>query len=551
MRDCRKQPVLACAPFLVLPIVALATAGCDEGRDASYGQAQGLMPAVHLDSGLAYVSPDMRKVWVARWDEAAAGPVVSVHGIGRSAKKAVASADGGRLFVLCHGAAEGTVRQADVEPESLHVIDAAAGTDVVYTLGNPFTDLAESPSGRWVVLFFRTDMAGTNPNLMAVVDMDAPPSETNPGIISIRTLGSIPRGIVMAEGMKVAVESAGGGSIETEDLALVLSDSYITLFDLEHTDRSEITVPLVVPGSGGTVIPAAEDVIVASDPQGLNSRIIMRADNTSDIYSLTLVGVDTADPLGNEYRVSLNQLSVDVNPHDAPTDMDLFEDGGRQMVLVTTASADSFAVVDPETTMVTTISVDFRVASGLVFDEGRQALLYSQGEDMAYFLDLSGVVVDRERNLDEFALSGRVESLEPVPQKDYAVMLVDEHPGKLFVLDLVGRQMHLINLFSSTASTELLMFPDGDRILLDPGGLEEVWFVGDMESFQIERIILDAVVRDVALLPEAGPDGKIVVDHGHSEGYLTFLDMADPRRSTATSIRGFLLGGVLDAGRGE
>ncbi|MBW2262329.1 MAG: hypothetical protein JRG91_10185, partial [Deltaproteobacteria bacterium] len=140
--------------------------------------------------------------------------------------------------------------------------------------------------------------------------------------------------VIIAEDIAVAT----GSSVVRKDFALILSRSYITLFDLENLSRSEITVPLVVPDAGIDVVPIEEDVIISSDPAGLNSRIILRSDNSSDIFSITFVGMESGGPLDNDYRVSLNQLSVDVNPHDAPTDMEIFQDEGRQLVLVTTVT---------------------------------------------------------------------------------------------------------------------------------------------------------------------------------------------------------------------
>lgn len=530
----------------IILALALVLAGCDGGRPSFYSSDVQYLEPVHLDASIAYVSPSLGQVTLVGFGEDAQGPSVTRVPIGRDAQAAFASRDGSRLFVICHGAREGEVREADVQEESLHVIDAATGESTVYTLGNPFTALSESPSGRWVLVYFDTMIPGTNPNLISVIDMEAEPSETNPGSISIRTLGSIPLSIVVAEQMDVLQETGGADALLTKNLALVLSTSYITLFDLEHLSRPEITVPLTVPESGTQITAIEEDVIISNDPSGLNSRIIMRSDASSDIFSVTLLGIASSGPLHNDYRVSFNQLSVDVNPHDAPTDMALFDDGSSRKVLVTTRSSDTFAVVDPETTMVTTVQVDLPVERSIIFDGGRQAFLYSTGLTAGFYVDLTGVETERERNLDLFPYGGRLTSFMPVPRKDFVVMTVQEEPYKIFILDLVGRQMAMLNLFSSITGTQILMYPDGNRILLDPGDQEEVWFVRDMSNYEIDRILLDETVRDVALLDASGPSGKIVIDHQYDEGYLTFLDMDDPRRSEATSIRGFLLGRILD-----
>lgn len=534
------------ASRVLVAVLLVALAGCNRGSLDVFDRDLQILPPVELDDSLAYVSATLEKVQFVWWDEHEGAPAIRSFKVGRSPYSALASNDGQRVFVICHGAEEGEVRQSDVEEESLHVVDPGAEEQVVYTLASPFNALSESASGRWAVLFFESMVPGTNPNLLAVVDMTQPPSETNPTIRSIRTLGSIPLGVIIAEDISVSID----GAVVEKDFALILSNSYITLFDLEHLDRSEITVPLVVPEEGIDVVPVEEDVIIFNDPEGTRSRIILRSNNSSDVFSITFLGVGGTDPGANDYRVSLNQLSVDVNPHDAPTDMAPFEDGGRQLVLVTTVTSDSLAVVDPETTMVTTVSVEHPVERSLVFDEGGMAILYTMGQRMGYFIELGDVEAERERSLREFSFGGDLTSFVPVPRKDFVVMMVAGEPSKLFILDLVGQQMDVVNLFGS-ASTQFLMYPEGDHILISASGAREVWFIQDMDSYVIERIILDHLVRRVWLLSADTPHGKIVLDHDAPEGFLTFMDMDGPKRSNATSLRGFLLHGILGLERDD
>jgi len=165
---------------------------------------------------------------------------------------------------------------------------------------------------------------------------------------------------------------------------------------------------------------------------------------------------------------------------------------------------------------------------------------------MGYFVDLEDIETEKERSLREFPFGGRLSSFVSVPQKDYVVMMLQEEPRKLFILDLVGQQMDLVNLYDSSLSTQFLMYPEGNHIMLSSAGKEEVWFIEDMSSFQIERVILDYPVHDLYLLDASSGSGKVVLDHDATEGFLTFLDMNEPKRSGAVSIRGFLLHDVLN-----
>jgi hypothetical protein len=508
---------------IILATAATAAAGsCDKGRSDIFETAPLWLSPVALASSVAIVSKTLEKAYLVSYDSAGDEPVVTTERVGRSPALAEASTGGSRLFVVCHGALEGEVRREDAQEESLHVIDTESGDHDVYILGNPFTGLAESAGGRWLIAYFRSEVPGNNPNLLALVDLEAEPSDGNPFIRAIRSLGSTPLGVVFLEDIDLLQPD---GAIVKKNLALIPSESYVTLLDLDHPGRSEISIRLTVPGLGTEVIPTQEDVIVANDPAGLSSRVLLRSDNASDIFSITFIGIAPEEEGGNDYRVTLNQLSVDVNPNAAPTDMDLFLDNGRQLVLATNRIAGSIAVLDPETTMVTPILTDFPTDRIHLFDQGRSALLYAMGEEMAYFATLENIVEEKEMNLEEFSFGGPLSAFIPVPGRDFAAFMLSGEAQRIFFIDFLTREMHQVYLSGSAGSAQFLIYPDGSRM------------ISDMTSYEVDPIIVDELVGRMWLLESSG---KIILDHKYAEGYYTFIDADSPQRSTARSLWGFL-----------
>ena len=530
MKNTTRMMLLAAAA-----VATLAAAGCDKGRENIFDRTPATLEPVALNDALAIVSSTFERVYLVSYDAADRSPVVDSVRVGRDPREAQASADGTRLFVLCRGAVEGEVSRHDARPPSLQVIDAETLAVSSYTLSAPFTGMAESPGGRWLVAYFSAPVAGANPNLLAIVDLEG----GDPVVLAIRSLGSSPLAITFLEGIDVAVPDAG---VVKKNLALVLSESYVTLVDLDQPARTEISVRLAVPGLDQSVIPSAEDVLVIDDPEGLSSRVLLRSDNASDIFSMTFIGIAPEAPDGNDYSISLNQLSVDINPSAAPADMVLFEEEGKTLVLATTRISGSVAVLDPETTMVTKILTDFPTDRIHVLEEGRSALLYARGEEMAYFAAFEGIREMKEMNLEEFSFGGLLGTLIPVPGRDFAAFTLSGQSQNLFFLDLRTREMHQVFLSGSADSAQFLVVPDGSAMVINPRNLREVWFIDDLTAYTVTRVIVDETVDSMALLEASG---TIVLDHGYPEGYLTFLDADDPGRSGAVSLWGFIFDGVL------
>jgi hypothetical protein len=193
----------------------------------------------------------------------------------------------GEALVLSRGA-RGDLG-VDPEPGSLTAIPSA-GAARRYALGSPFNALSQTDDGRYAMAYFRPQSASGrllyNPNEVAVVDLDAPPSSTNPTPRTVRSFGGVPNSVVFSPGIEI-----GGVS---RRFAVVLSDAYVTLLDLDHGTYPYVTSSN--PVSGGACIGA-----------GVGPTLIDRVIGVAKAYT-TRVG---EGPFPTELQGSLNDHLCD------------------------------------------------------------------------------------------------------------------------------------------------------------------------------------------------------------------------------------------------
>jgi hypothetical protein len=527
---------------LLLSLITGWLAGCDQPHQEIFEQDQVTLPPVVTNSGIGYVSVNLQRLtWVSA-DLATQQPRLRQFPLPLRPYYALATAGQDAILVICHGAEEGEVAARDAQAASLVRIDPESGSSLSYRLDNPFTGLALSAAGRWGVAYFASTLPGTNPNLLAITDLSQAPGENNPLIRSIRTLGARPSGVFFLEGLTISIPGATTPTLATKNFVLVSSDSYLTLLDLTDPTRPEISIRLSIPGTTDAIRIATADILLANDPAGLNSRLFLRSENSSDIYAISFIGRQPAGESDNDYTVNLNQLSVDVDPAAYPADIDLFETDGRPFLLATNPRAKQVALLDPASTMIVPLVTDYPVSHILIFDQGQRALLYETGQEIGYFLQFSAILEQKERNLKKIAFGGALQTLIPVPGQDIAAFTLVGQTESLYFLNLKNGEMALVNLANSAANADFLLWPGGDAMLINPRQLAEIWLIRDLNSYQSNRIILDQAATVMWFLPEPG---LIALEHSDQAGALTFLDMNEPRRATAMTIRGFLLSDIL------
>ena len=335
-------------------------------------------------------------------------------------------------------------------------------------------------------------------------------------------------------------------------LAVVLSNNYVTLFDLEN-DRTEITISLTPAGESRTIRP----VQVLFDPGDAtqDATIFIRAEGSNDIVALRL----TPSPLprpdrSNDFRPVLSLLGS----ASRPSDMALYQASEGPRLLLVTPDTSEAAVIDARTSRVLSFGLDARAERILLYEgmspaesqRRPRALLLAPGGGQIGFLDLDRLEELRGRNLELRPMSSAVKQFLPLADRGVVVAShASPGPGN------VG--LSVIDLERRTVSP--LVGEAFDALEPGPAPADEMWLIPASRTrvgrLVLSRLMASEVRLDLpaqAVLPlQRSADGKrfVVVDHIWPGGGITVLDADNPERETARSLLGFLYTDFFDRSR--
>lgn len=523
-------------------VLGALAAGCHD-RDGALDLSLDTLPPVSTGAAVFFVVPSSARAMVMNLATAEA-PVRSAD-VGRDpvlVTARVAPATGAardEALVLSRGA-RGDLGVSP-EPGSLTVL-GAAGSARRYTLGSPFNALAQTADGRYAMTYFRPQStAGRllfNPNEVALVDLDAAPSAGNPVLRTVRSFGGVPNDVAFSPSIEI--------NGVARRFAVVLSDAYVTLLDLDHPTRPEVTVRLTLPEDARAIRP--EQVVF--DPE--EATIYLRAAASNDIYVLRLNAVTPADAGANDYRPTINQLAAG----RSPADIALFgEPGARRLLVVSPGSRDA-RVIDARANTITTVPLDAPASRILLFTAAApgdpsprlRALLYApDGYTQALsFLELTDIDARRAQNVETLNLGRAVQSA--LPLLDRAVVMLGHANGggggQLSLLDLARRTAAPI--FAEVTLSGAQFDSDRRSLWIAPRGSQRVGFI-DLQTFRPGELRLDAPADDVIpLRGDTAGRNRVVALHEGAGGWISVIDANDPRRETVRSHRAFLLTDLLD-----
>jgi hypothetical protein len=500
-----------------------------------------VLPPVALDSQVAFVEATNARVFLI--DPAQPQRAARLLAVGTEPTLATRRLGKDELLVLSRGQRG----EPGVQPEAaaLAVVPAdPSRAPLSLPLGSRFTALSQSADGRFVVAHF-SPSAGTaqgealfNPNEIAIVDLNAATPVAVPR--TIRSFGSVPSQVVFSPSLALPDGP--------RTLAVILSDGFVTLLDLEHPTRPEITVPLTLSGDTRTLKPV-QVLFDAADPA-----VYVRAQGANDIYALRLLPVAPTERQadGNDFTPALSQLAAGT----APSDMALYHAADGPRLLVTApVSRDAF-VIDARTSRSTRIPLDDAATRILVFEgpgpgdptSRPRALLIGAGLDASRtisFLDLDQLELQGRRNLDNRPMGAPARDALFFPAQGLAVVL---HPpqssgGGVSVIDL-GRRT-VAPIFAETPPARIA--PSADKLWTSADRDTRLGFIS-LASLAPGEVRLDDAVTAILPLPRAA-DGKnrVVAVHGDNPaGSVTVLDGDHPERATARVIEGFFLQDLLE-----
>lgn len=518
--------------------LAVALGACAD-RDARYELSMRTLAPVAAGNALVYVQPALARATVV--DLSQPSPVVRQVAVGGDPALVQPRVAHDEALVLSRGQ-RGSAGVAPT-PASLTAVTASGATRR-WTLGSPFNALSQNGDGRYVMAYFNNSASAGrllfNPNEVAIVDLDRAAATGNPVVRTVRSFGGVPNGVVFSPTMTVAGEP--------RTLAVVLSDAYVTLLDLNHPERSEITVRLTLPEDARAIAPA--QVVFDTD----NATMYLRADQSNDLYVLRLLTVTPESATANDFRPSLNQLAAGVRP----ADLALFGEATARKLLVVSPGSRDARVIDTVANTTTVVPLDAVANRVLLFNGPSprsatpelRALLYStRGVGSAVsFVELADIESRRSQNVETLQLGRVINQALPLPERGVVMF---GHPtsstGSLSLLDL-GRRT-AAPIFSEVALENARFDDDRQALWVAPPTGERLGYV-ELTNFRPGEIRLDAPITDVIPV-SGGTSRRVVALHDAADGWITVVDGTDVTRERSRSLRGFLLTGLLDEGEAQ
>jgi len=545
---------------LVLSLLLAPLAGCDSSNPSFWQPRNALLPLVPLDNQVAYVETNSHTAFLLDPADTTFKP--RMVPVGKTPVTAVKHSGGNQLIVLSQG--DSGSASAKAIPPQLAIIDAKPSVDpIAYTLAGRFDGLAQSAEGRFLVLYHTSstqnasDTGLFNPNEMTIVDFNKPhdPTVAIP-TKSIRSLGGVPTRIEFSPPYPFA---AGA-----RNLTVVLSQNYVTILDLDHPERTEVSVPLCPQSAGCTYSP---DQIVF-DPANLN--IYVRAGNAKDIFQITLTDLWPAlptDGISNDFHASLSMLSVGANP----AAMVLFDTKNGPRLAVLAPASKSLVIIDPSTSHTTTITttipsnvmIPFTVLDATSTPRNQAMLIdTTNGNSSVLFADLEQVETTAGLAISDAPLRASASDvwplLDPSGKCVSAILVLGKSSSvsAFTVVDFATRRFVDITA-SSSFGTPYLETRSPSRLWGVNAGTKLSWInlaAREGEATLAPSFVwLDQNVTAIHALAAQSADSHryLVVEQSDPDsiGNLTFLDADKPDRATARTAYGFLFSNYLERGQ--
>jgi len=524
---------------------------CEQTAETSGPPSRSFLPMVALDNSVAFVDSSSGTTFLLDPADPALKPRIVATGQSPVKGGAVPHKGANQLLVLTKGV-QGDV---DVEPEParLVVVDPASSAAVAsYDLPGRYDSMAQSDDGAFAVLYYSESSQASgsmlfNPNDMAVVTFATGTVQTRP----IRSLGGAPFDVKF---------SPPGATLfgQPRNLAMIWAVNYVTLLDLDHGDRSEITIPLS-PDGKGSLKPA--QVVFDLERQAL----YVRATGSKDIFQISL---DPAAPLTadeNDFRASVSLLGSG----SEASDVQAFGTGDKMRLAATTSDSKPLVILNPATGSATSVATGVPVNQIFVFNgpspkspaiEAR-ALLAGVGTNglTLVFADLEEVETKQGLALENWALPHPVAQITLLSGGFALLTHSATYSGgtSFSIVNLADRTIEPIGSSGTfnLATTEVA----APSRLWGTNGADRIEYLdladhGRGRLFAGE-VILDQTIKSISPLAQPSADGIRYLVLGmddptdaKSVGYVTVLNADQPDRKGARSAYGFFLTDYLERG---
>ena len=515
----------------LISILLLSLAGGCGDRADLWTSALNVMGPYKAAESVWWV--DTSRGVAAALSPAGANPTVQTVSVRRRASFIIPSPQKKRLLMLSAGK-EAIYKGQQAEEPGLSLLEKdKEGRPVVarfYPLPRAFNRLAVSEEGRFAVAYHGSSSGSgvfQNPNEVALLDLSKKHASDNPSFRTLRTFGSTPLGVVFSPQMAIPAPSG-----TKRNLAIILATNQLTLLDMSHTERAEITVPLAQLGTNATIQP--QEVLFSA----ATGSIFVRAHGSADVYALTLMAKTPKTPQENDFSPLINQPSSGKQVQD----MMLFSDKSKDLILTANASSD-LSVIDAETSQHALIPVGDHVDTILPVPESNptMALIYSRAKPRSriHFLKLADLGARLVQNLTSRNLAQPVHQLVATPGGKQALVVHNHQRTVISVLDLAGAH-NTISPIQGQLALGSYDFTTSSYLVGVSSGLAELGLI-NLTNLHPHNLRLDHNPRKVMAVGDA-----IVVDHGAAQGLVTVIPSPQATRGQCRVLWGFLFNGIFD-----
>lgn len=536
---------------LVFLSALTSLAGCSNSSTEFWLQKPDLLPMVALDDRVAFVDRVSATAFVL--DPGDPSLVPQRVPVGTAPVSAAKHTGSNRLLVVS-GGSRGSAAKAAVAPQ-LTVLDPTGAPPASLDLDSRFDGLAQSQEGRYAILYHTSSSqdgnGGTlfNPNDLVVVDFGATPTGAPTSTPrSIRSLGGVPSSIRFSPEYPFPTLGA-------RRMAVVLSQSYVTLLDLYDLTRSEISIPLCAVTSACSYV--VDDVVF--DPSNL--AIYVRVDGASDVFAIAL-----SETGSGGYQASLSMLAVGATA----SDMALYRTGKDARLAVLAPDAKRLVIIEPSTGSSTTVSMAIPANKIVPFttpstdptdprprDRGMLVDLV-HGSNSVLFADFEQVESAGSIGLAQYSIRGSATDVVSLNAPGMAMLMFGKSMGNAVLSVVKLGTQSFFDFNSSSALGTPYLDSVGNRLWSvdspDQGASSSGVHYLDIGSTSTQApptVWLDQTIVGITAL--AKPNGAdqvryLVLAHPDPNdfGNLTFVDADNPKRATARTAYGFLLSSYLE-----
>ena len=503
----------------------LQLAGCGK-REVELDEAPSVVARVKLESELLYVDSNGGVVHAVNVMSKHLTATASRIDIPARPTLALARPASSEALVLCSG--EQDANGEWLEKPALVAINTKHAVRR-YELTVPLSNLQLTTDGKYAVAYGPDKNSASsellsNPNRVALIDLEASPSSSNPVERTLKAPGGALSSVVLTEPLNVTGTNRPFGLFTFGD--------GLSVWDLSHPERPEIASEGL--GAGGTV---SLRRTVADAPNGT---LYLIQSGITDLRVLALNNPSTGKD--NDYWPSWNQLPLDSS---SANDLMLYDEAGAPRVIVAVGS--EVRIIDSNNSRVVPISVTSRIDNFYSFDgvapgdtKSRKRLLgWSPNSNAVTFIEFADLESRGTRNMEVLQLGNTLLGVVPL---SLTKLLTKFKGGGIGTLDLESRRF--TPLSSSVELTAPLIESDAHRVWVGATSDDRVGYF-DPSSLETGYVRLDAPIQQVFLF-ESGQNRKIVVSHDNPFGQMTVFDAATPSRATATVMDGFLLDGLVN-----